>query len=235
MFQKIPYIIHQTFYTTVLPLEIVKIINHNKKMCPNYKFYFYNDDDCEKYIKENFDTRVYNAYMKLNKKYGAMKADFFRYCILYKIGGIYLDIKSKINIPLGLIIKPSDICILDYLRNNLETWRKNSPTYEQWLLMFAPNHPYLNKMIEQMVTDIENNYQPRISGYTHLLSKQKVLLLTGPDAFTRAINSYISSTNNQCHRTIDYNKYFKREACNYMKMYRNKRHYSKVNEPLYNS
>ena len=96
--------------------------------------------------------------MKLNKSYGAMKADFFRYCVLYKLGGIYLDIKSKINIPLGLIIKPDDICILDNPRNDLEPWRKNNPTYEQWLLMFAPNHPYLNQMIEQMVTNIEDNY-----------------------------------------------------------------------------
>ena len=148
---KIPFIVHQTFYTTVLPLDIVEIINHNKKICPNYKFYFYNDEQCENFIKYNFDARIFNAYMKLNKSYGAMKADFFRYCVLYKLGGIYLDIKSKINIPLGLIIKPDDICILDNPRNDLEPWRKNNPTYEQWLLMFAPNHPYLNQMIERFI------------------------------------------------------------------------------------
>jgi len=231
----IPFIVHQTFYTTSLPIQIVKIINHNKKLCPNYKFYFYDDEACEEFIKKNFEERVYNAYMKLNKYYGAMKADFFRYCVLYKLGGIYLDIKSKINKPLGLIIKANDVCVLDKLRNYLEPWRRNNPTYEQWLLMFAPNHPYLNEMINQMVSNIENNYQPRIEGYIKLTSKQKVLMLTGPDAFTQAINTYIKKNNRIEHRTIDYNNYFQRHNGGYMHMYKNKRHYSEVNAPLYNS
>jgi mannosyltransferase OCH1-like enzyme len=232
---KIPFIVHQTFYTKNLPLEIVNIIHHNKKICPRYKFYFYNDDQCENFIKYNFDSRIYNAYMKLNKSYGAMKADFFRYCVLYKLGGIYLDIKSKINTPLGFIIKPDDICILDNPRNDLEPWRENNPTYEQWLLIFAPNHPYLNQIIEQMVTNIEDNYEPYIPGYSSLNSKQKVLMLTGPDAFTRAINAYISLSNNIQHRNINYNDHFKRHEGNYLAMYKTKAHYSKINLPLYNS
>lgn len=230
---KIPLIVHQTFYTTNLPLEIVKIIKHNKKICPRYKFIFYNDDECANFIKTNFDEITYNAYMMLNNCYGAMKADFFRYCVLYKIGGVYLDIKSKINVPLALIISPEDSCILDIPRNNYEPWRKNSPTYEQWLLMFEPNHPYLNEMIQQMVTNIKNKYEPKIPGYNILTSKQKILQLTGPDALTRAINKCISN-NIVNHRNIDYNKYFTITFKNYISMmYITKKHYSQYNEPLY--
>jgi mannosyltransferase OCH1-like enzyme len=232
---KIPFIVHQTFYTTNLPLEIIKIIQNNKKICPKYKFIFYDDDQCEQFIKTNFDEITYKAYMKLNKEYGAMKADFFRYCVLYKIGGVYLDIKSVILKPLGIIIKPNDICILDIPRNNLETWRKKLPTYEQWILMFTPGHPYLKKMIEQMVTNIEKNYEPQIPGYPFLTSKQKILQLTGPDALTRAINSYISENNNLLHRSINYNNNFMRCNGNYLQMYKNKKHYSQVNKPLYNT
>lgn len=229
---KIPFIVHQTFYTTNLPLEIIKIINHNKKLCPKYKFIFYDDDDCINFIKTYFDERTYNAYMSLNNCYGAMKADFFRYCVLYKIGGVYLDIKSRINVPLGLIIRPNDSCILDLPRNNYEPWRTNSPTYEQWLLMFEPNHPYLDEMIKQMVINIENKYEPEIPGYTKLTSKQKILHLTGPDALARAINK--CTTNNIIkHRNIDYNKYFTIALKNYKSMYITKKHYSQYNEPLY--
>lgn len=229
---KIPFIVHQTFYTTNLPLEIVNIIKNNKLLCPKYKFIFYDDQDCINFIKTYFNERIYNAYMMLNTCYGAMKADFFRYCVLYKIGGVYLDIKSKIKVPLGQIIKENDSCILDILRNNLEPWRKYNPTYEQWLLIFEPNHPYLNKMIETMVVNIENKYEPYIPGYKILNSKQKILQLTGPDAFTRAINTCI--TNNLTnHRNIDYNKYFILSFKNYKFMYTDKKHYSQYNEPLY--
>lgn len=231
---KIPFIVHQTFYTTNLPLNICNIILHNKKICPKFKFYFYNDDDCETFIKNNFEEKVYKAYLSLNKKYGAMKADFFRYCVLFKIGGVYLDIKSKIIKPLGTIIKPDDICILDIPRNNLEPWRKDSPTYEQWLLIFSPGHPYLKYMIEQMVNNIEQKYQPHIENYTTLNSKQKVLLLTGPDAFTRAINTCIRENNYTYHRNVDYSFFSKLSEGNYKDMYQDKKHYSEVNLPLYN-
>jgi mannosyltransferase OCH1-like enzyme len=229
---KIPFIVHQTFYTTKLPPKIVKIIQDNKNLNPNFKFIFYDDQDCVNFIKTYFNERIYNAYMMLNDCYGAMKADFFRYCVLYKIGGVYLDIKSQINIPLRLIIKEDDSCILDIPRNDLEPWRKSNPTYEQWLLIFEPSHPYLNEMIEQMVKNIENKYEPQIPGYVILNSKQKILQLTGPDALSRAINTCI--TNNIIkHRNIDYYKYFTLSFKNYHLMYTTKKHYSQYNEPLY--
>ena len=229
---KIPFIVHQTFYTTKLPPQILKIIQDNKNINPKFKFIFYDDDDCSNFIKTYFNERIYNAYNMLNNCYGAMKADFFRYCVLYKIGGVYLDIKSKINIPLGLIIKEDDSCILDIPRDNLEPWRKRNPTYEQWLLIFEPNHPYLNEMIEQMVTNIENKYEPKIPGYAILNSKQKILQLTGPDGLTRAINK-CNKNNVIKHRNIDYNKYFTLHCKNYKLMYTTKKHYSQYNEPLY--
>lgn len=231
--QRIPFIVHQTFYTSNLPLEIVEIVQHNKRLCPRYKFVFYDDEQCETFIKTHFEERIYNAYLALNKKFGAMKADFFRYCVLYKMGGVYLDIKSKILKPLGEIIKPNDVCLLDVPRTNLEPWRTNMPTYEQWVLMFAPNHPYLKEMIDQMVDNIEKRYEPKILGYNILTPKQKVLMLTGPDALARAINTCISN-NQKYHRNIDYNRFFNRATCDYIKMYKGRKHYSKVNESLYN-
>lgn len=234
MNSNIPKIVHQTFFTYNLPKDIVKIIIRNKKMCPNYKFIFYTDLDCELFIKNNFDENVYNAFMKINDCYGAMKADFFRYCVLYKLGGVYIDIKSSLKVSLGNIIKPNDICLLDIPRNYLEPWRKNSPTYEQWLLIFSPNHPYLLEMINNMVNYIETNYEPTIINFEKLNSKQKILNITGPDAFTKAINNVIKEKGIM-HRNIDYNNYFSRQTTNYMKMYtnNNKKHYSQYNKPLY--
>ena len=82
---------------------MIKIIQKNKILCPRYKFIFYDDQDCEQFIKTYFNERTYNAYIMFNNCYKAMKADFFRYCVLYKIGGVYLDIKSKIKVSLGLV------------------------------------------------------------------------------------------------------------------------------------
>ena len=233
---KIPNIVHQTFIDRNLPFARSKIIAHNKKMCPGYTFVFYDDNDCDNFIKDNFDERVYNAYKRINSVYGAMKADFFRYCVLYKIGGIYLDVKSVIKVPLVNIINKNDICVLDLLRNYKEPYRRFVPTYEQWLLIFSPNHPYLLEMINLMIYYIEQKYVPKILNY-NLDTKGKILHITGPDAFTKAINNYIKKNKTILHRSIDYEMYFEINILgeSYKKMYHkyNKKHYSQYNEPLY--
>ena len=231
----IPKNIYQTFLSSNLPDEIKQIIDNNKKMCRDYNFIFYDDNDCELFIKNNFDENVYKAYMSINSVYGAMKADFFRYCILYKKGGIYLDIKSIIKYPLCMIIKEDDDCLLDLLCYNNEPWRKNSPTYEQWILMFSPEHPYLLEVINTMVYYIQEKYEPIIENIPILNTKQKILNITGPDMFSKCINNYIKN-NKSLHRNIDYKKYFMRiKNNNYKNMYKinNKLHYSDYNEPIY--
>jgi len=234
---KIPSIIHQTFINTKLPPEIVSIINHNKKICHMCEFIFYDDNDCDVFIKTHFDERIYTAYTKINPVYGAMKADFFRYCVLYILGGIYLDIKSFINYPIFKILNKDDTCVLDLPRNNMERWRTNNPTYEQWLLMFAPKHPYLLAMINKIVENIEIKYNPKIDYKYIINTKQSILHVTGPDAFTKVINTYIIENNVTLHRSIDYNKYFIINILGpkYRNMYKihKKKHYSQYFEPLY--
>jgi len=230
---KIPNTIHQTFISKNLPSNIIQVIQHNKKMCPDYQFIFYDDYECDHFIKHNFDETIYNAYKKINPVYGAMKADFFRYCILYKKGGVYLDIKSSIRQPLNKLIHKEDECLLDLPRYN-ESWRKHLPTYEQWILMFSPQHPYLLEVIKTMVYLIHQKYEPTIENINVLTTKQKILHVTGPDMFSKCIHHYLTR-NKPLHRNIDYHKYF--SICNscYLNMYimNNKLHYSQYNEPLY--
>jgi len=232
---KIPNIIHFTFSNKNLPIEILRVIEHNKKICSNCKFIFYDDNDCNELIKNNFNDEIYNTYCKINPAYGAMRADFFRYCVLYLYGGIYIDIKSIINFPIFKIIQKNDICILDIPRTNLEPWRINSPTYEQWLLIFAPRHPYLLSTINLIFNYINEKYIPDNVNGVNLSTKGKILNITGPDAFTKAINDYISS-NKPLHRCVDYNTFSKLNCeINYKKMYKmnNKKHYSETNEPIF--
>lgn len=236
---KIPNIIHFTFCNKNLPIEVLRVIEHNKKICSGCKFVFYDDNDCENLIKNNFNSEIYNAYTKINPTYGAMRADFFRYCVLYLYGGIYIDIKSKINYPIFTIIKPNDICVLDIPRTDKEPWRVNSPTYEQWLLIFAPNHPYLLSMINLMCKYIGEKYIPTTINGIKLSTKGKVLHITGPDAFAKAIHTYIASNKKILHRNVSYDTFSKLNGeINYKKMYKmnNKKHYSEASEasePIY--
>jgi hypothetical protein len=53
---------------------------------------FYNNNDCERFIQEHFEERVFQAYCNIGP--GAFKADLWRYCVLYIYGGVYADIDT---------------------------------------------------------------------------------------------------------------------------------------------
>ena len=157
---------------------------------------------------------------------------------MYKLGGVYLDIKSKLRKPLLEVIKPTDSCILDTARS-IESWRRHDKkkTYEQWLLIYEPGHPYLKFVIDNITADILAKRIPPCNQKTQMsCSKYKTLLLTGPDAYSKYINQYIQQYG-KLHRNANYNL-FARLGVNRDKfeLYRhnNMIHYSKISaeEPI---
>ena len=96
-------------YDTLKIPKKIYLTYHSKDKIPNkvwqnlklygkgYEIIFFSDDDCINYLKKNFGIIFSNKFKNL--KHGAHKADFFRYCILYNEGGVYLDIdlEPKVN------------------------------------------------------------------------------------------------------------------------------------------
>jgi hypothetical protein len=64
-------------------------VNNIKKKNPRFKYYLFDDNDCREFIKNNYSDKILNAFNSLIP--GAYKADLWRYCILYKYGGIYIS------------------------------------------------------------------------------------------------------------------------------------------------
>lgn len=163
----IPKVIYQTFKTNKIPwltrLYIWRFMYRNK----GYTYKFYDDEQVEYFFKENFDARTYDAYSRL--QIGAAKADFFRYAILYKNGGIYLDLDSNILTKLDKYFYDDDIAVIT-------RERKHQNLFAQWALVFDKGHPFLKRTIEYIVDNIEQNRFPH-----------DVHAMTGPTVYTRAI------------------------------------------------
>lgn len=87
----IPLKIFQTWHTKNLPQNMKTAVEMVKKTNPRFEHHLFDDDDCREFIKNNFPEVVLQAYDGLIP--GAYKADLWRYCVLYKEGGIYMDIK----------------------------------------------------------------------------------------------------------------------------------------------
>lgn len=92
--KKIPLHIYQTWHTTrELPPKMRECIDTLKRQNPEFVHHLFDDNDCREFIRDNYNKEIVNAYDSLVP--GAYKADLWRYCILYKKGGVYIDIKFK--------------------------------------------------------------------------------------------------------------------------------------------
>lgn len=171
----IPKIIYQTWKTKNLPQSCIDIKNNIQKLNPDYKMLLYDDKDIDNFIKSNFDEYTYNSFLELDV--GAAKADFWRYCILYKYGGIYLDIDSNIIRPLNELIEEDDQCII--------TRENNKGIFVQWFLIFEKNHPILLDTINECCRNITNK------------TTNGILSLTGPKVFSNSINKIMKPLYNK--------------------------------------
>ena len=148
----IPLNIYQTWHTKNLPINMFRSINQIKNNNPAFKYHLFDDNDCREFIKNNFPVAVLKAFDKLIP--GAYKADLWRYCILYKKGGIYLDIKyTTVNNFKFINLSEKEHLVLDIDGNNI---------YNA-LMVCLPNNKLLYKAINQIVYNTNNNYYGKSS------------------------------------------------------------------------
>jgi mannosyltransferase OCH1-like enzyme len=98
----IPKNIFQSWYTTILHPKIKKYIDTMKSLNPEYNHKIYTDSEIDSFVNEHFPGEISECYNKLNII--VAKVDFWRYLVLYKYGGIYLDMDSSIEKPLNELI-----------------------------------------------------------------------------------------------------------------------------------
>lgn len=188
---KIPKVLYQSWWHKNLSQYMdvsLEQFKKNKAANPDIEFQLWDDEDVETFLKSEFPSDVYEAYSHINPLLGAARGDFFRYAIIYKRGGLWLDVESSLHTPkfFGDIIKPDDECILDKRRDDLVAYRSPSqwgyPTHEQWFLAAMPNHPYFDYAVKQIV----RSYKKHLHIKTEF--KNGVLRYTGPDMFTAAVH-----------------------------------------------
>jgi len=97
----------------------------------------FDDDDCIKFLKENYDESYVNKFKYF--KQGAHKADLFRYAWLYKHGGIYCDIKTVCIKPLKDMFPNSNICYF------VDTPGKHR--IYNGIIATPPNNPIIHEML----------------------------------------------------------------------------------------
>jgi mannosyltransferase OCH1-like enzyme len=143
----IPKKIYQTWHSTKLPVGMYNSIVHLKKINPEFQYYLFNDNDCREFIKKHYDRSIVDAFDKLIP--GAYKADLWRYCILYKLGGIYIDIKyTSHNDHKFIHLIDKEHFVLDCDKKGI---------YNAFMIC-KPGNTLLLDCIHQIVMNVKNKY-----------------------------------------------------------------------------
>jgi inositol phosphorylceramide mannosyltransferase catalytic subunit len=190
----IPKILHQTVRDKhdVHP-AFLDNARRLQRLNPDWSYRLYDDADIRVFITEQCGLDDLRYFDLINPSYGAARADFFRYLLLYHVGGVYLDIKATATRPLDEVLQANDVFILSHWGNRegnpYRNWGRHpeldaNGELQQWHIVAAPRHPFLNTVIASVKRNIDV-YNPA----THGVGKMGVMRVTGPIAYTLAIRS----------------------------------------------
>ena len=147
----IPKIIFRTGRYNVheLPKEVIELYENEMANNPEYTLYYFDDKDVDDFVILEYGILMFDWMSKLIPK--AFQADFFRYLILYKYGGIYLDFTMHLLVPFDEILKEHkevfvrDTCDLCGIYNAF--------------IAVQPNAQLIGEAIQKVIQNIKNKYK----------------------------------------------------------------------------
>lgn len=211
MARMIPRIVHQTYPDfSILPPVFREKIQKLEKLNPEYEFRYYDDKQVYRWILDNYGNSKLQNFLRIDARYGAMRADYFRYLLMAHSGGVYLDIKSTCHVPLDHLIRPEDEFILSKwnvdehsgkprIERHKELVRVNLHEYQQWFIISKPNHLFLQEVIHKVDVNLERKY----SAFNVPFGRKGGLSVTGPIPYTISIAKHLGDSE---YREIDSKK-----------------------------
>lgn len=148
----IPRQIFQASRTSLMPC-LEKSVSTLRSLNPHWRHTLLIDDqgglqEKERMIRELEGSRAARAFAKIIP--GALKADLWRYVIMYHYGGVYADDKLTLLYPLESFLKPGmrALLVFDTPGNGI---------YNAFIAI-VPKHPLMRMAIDRSIENIEKSH-----------------------------------------------------------------------------
>lgn len=188
----IPAVCYQTWVDNKFGKTHYKEIANFRALNSDLAWVLFDDEKMNSYMQRAWSgNEIFEVYAR--SKFGPMRADIFRYCLLYDQGGYYFDIGKGCNKSIrsfhdrsssGLISFENNICITPPTLPNHNLLSHPTSLIIQWGFGFAPRHPFLKEAIRL----IEINWH-HFKEKSFPNPKEAILSLTGPGLFTQAVRN----------------------------------------------
>lgn len=158
-------------------------------------FVLYDAKKRDQYMEQNWSNHpIHSLYRR--SVFGQMKADIFRYCIIYDLGGYYLDLNKGLRASLQSFHTTNSSGVFAFENNDsgykisdrlARRLKHPGKQVVQWAFGFSPASPILEKPIE---TIVEN--EKWASAVIFPSPKSAIISFCGPLAFTKAVHSVLN-------------------------------------------
>jgi mannosyltransferase OCH1-like enzyme len=177
----IPKIIWQTHESPYDELpELYKTNSQTYKELDGWEYRYSSAADREAFIAEHFPQYLH-LYQHIVP--GIFKADFWRYLVLYKHGGFYVDMDSR------LFYEEKDHfakTINDpYATFNVVTAENTS--FNNWIILCSKENPIMKDVVETMTSKCQEFYSEGYKIFPH----GRWLEATGPAFYSTIINKHL--------------------------------------------
>jgi len=133
---------------------------------PDYKLNLHDDADCRTFLLNEFSQKHLDLFDFL--KHGPIKADFWRVCILYKCGGVYVDSDVQPLVPIDI-----------FLEDNVDFFVCTSygPNYNPNFIMAKPGDEFLKQCIDEYLQMYDSKIEYDYWTYSIMTIFNKLLVL----------------------------------------------------------
>jgi len=138
----IPKLIHQTAKTAEVPEKWRPYQKTVQELHPDWTYKLWTDEDNLAFVTKEFPDFL-DTYLKLPKN--IMRADVIRYLLLYRLGGLYMDMDYE-------MLKPFDLneheCMLCWESNG--EFGPGNDKLAKAIMASAPGHPFFKLVIDEL-------------------------------------------------------------------------------------
>lgn len=238
---RIPSNLFQTTVTKIVDERLWYANQEFHELNPGLAVHVFDDVDMDTYMEASWGHHsIFDVYQRA--RFGQMKADIFRYCVVFDKGGYYCDINKAVRIGLRDLHLPDSDGLISFEQNECVIFPESQPAallehpsklVLQWAFGFSRHHPVLKNTIENVV-----RIAHQVGSNPVHSVRDGILMTTGPGVFTASVRDCVSNhaLSHLAQLGIDFGGAGIFRLAGAHRLAHQKDHYTrKANEPLFRS